>query len=75
MYRTDDQVRADTLQKGNDEPGGIRSTRLQDAEHRGDDEADKKLQRKLLPAGQAQVPLVDDLDVIVGKADGTESCC
>ncbi len=60
------------LKERDDEAGGVEALALHDAEDGGDDEAGEELEREFLAAGEAEVSLVDDLDVVVRKADGTE---
>ncbi len=60
------------LKERDDEACGVEALALHDAEDGGDDEAGEELEGEFLAGGEAEVSLVDDLDVVVRKADGTE---
>src|SRR5690242_18154625 len=72
---TKDQIRPELLRKRNDEMRRVVGAGLEEDQRNRDQYAEKNLQRHLCSTGQTQVPLVDNLQIIIGKPDATECEC
>ena len=52
--------------------GGVHALTAHGQQHQRDRDRGEDLQAHLLHRGQAEIPPLDDLDVVIGKADGAE---
>ena len=58
--------------EGNRDASGKEAELLQSNEREGNEQGDNDLPEELGACGKAEVAALDDLDVVVGKADGSK---
>ncbi len=70
--RMDGEIGPKALEKRHHEMGGVHALTAHGQQHQRNGHAGDDLQAHLLRRGQAQIPPLDDLDVVIGKTDGAE---
>src|SRR5581483_11865779 len=69
---SDNQVRTELLEEGNQQPGRVQAMGLHRDQSDCNTNASKDLEQQLATSGQAQVTAVNSFEVVVGKTDAGE---
>src|SRR6185312_10575912 len=70
--KSESQMRVKMLEERHAELGGVVALRLHGNERDGDGGGNEELRAELGPSGEAKVAPMDDLDVVIGKTDGSK---